>query len=152
MKLVFKNDTIQKEFSIDILDKKTKMFNNVLAEFEHYGVHIDDQFSYSSFKRLIDDSSASVKGWTVTTVNPTASMVSTRNRNVSVREQERADRKAQKRAERAAKRNVANGNRNRLGSQKRYKQAKEAKALNKTPKMIKHSILSSTISQVIYNS
>lgn len=146
MKLVFKNDTIQKEFSIDILDKKTKMFNNVLAEFEHYGVHVDDQFSYSSFKRLIDDSSASVKGWTVTTVNPTASMVSTRNRNVSVREQERADRKAQKRAERAAKRNVANGNRNRLGAQRRYKQEKEAKK----SKMIKPSILSSVISQAIY--
>lgn len=148
MKLVFKNDTIQKEFSIDILDKKTKMFNNILAEFEHYGVHVDNQFSYSSFKRLIDDSSASVKGWTVTTVNPTASMISSRNRNISVREQERADRKAQKRAERAAKRNVANGNRNRLGAQKRYKQEKEAKK----SKMVKRSILSSVISQVIYNS
>ena len=145
MKLELRNDELGVKFSIDLTEKKTKMFDNVQSQFQEFEVPKHKQFSYASFKRLFDDVANSVKGWIMVTVNPKASMVSTRERNIATRDQKRKEQKAHKLAVKAAKKNVANGNRNRLGAQKRAKKAKD----NQT-KQIKPNMLASIVNQIIY--
>lgn len=138
----FKNDALQKVVSIPMVygEPVTGTYRKFLAE-----VGEGNAMSPSSFRRLITDPDVTlVKGWRYAMVNAAAAAAAATERRVQQRAERRDTRKKHKKAEKAAKRNLANGNRNRLGAQERAKQKKD------TGNVFRPSVTASLIAQAIH--
>lgn len=130
MILEIKNDSLNVSFSVDFVENMSQLYRSVMEVIVQKVKDESKHFSYSGFAKVMNDKAHSVKGWRFTISDPVCSNSNQTERNVAKREEKRASKKQHKKALKAAKRNIANGNRNRLGAQERYVNAKKRPQLN----------------------